>query len=60
MGLWQSLAQKFPNSKNCETHFTIKKTELGIVSNSSGLQDTIIDNEHDEIPVIIFYSTENF
>lgn len=36
------------------------KTELGIVSNSSGLQDTIINNEHDEIPVIVFYSTENF
>lgn len=36
------------------------KTELGIVSNSSELQDTIINNEHDEIPVIVFYSTENF
>ena len=36
------------------------ETELGIVSNSSELQDTIIDNEHDEIPVIVFYSTENF
>lgn len=36
------------------------ETELGIVSNSSELQDTIIDNEHDEIPVIVFYSTESF
>ena len=36
------------------------ETELEIVSNPSELQDTIIDNEHDEIPVIVFYSTENF
>lgn len=36
------------------------KTELGIVSNSSELQDTIINNEHDKIPIIVFYSTENF